>query len=41
MLVACRLAGLAALETHYAGIFALAQTARDHRDGLGATVGHQ
>jgi hypothetical protein len=41
MLVACRLAGLSALETHDAGIFALAQTVRDHRDGVDATVGYQ
>ena len=29
MLVACRLAGLSALETHYAGLVANAQTERD------------
>jgi hypothetical protein len=41
MLVACRLAGLSALEAHYAGHVALAQTAHDHRDELGAAVGRQ
>ena len=34
MLVACRLAGLSALEANYARLVAVAQTARDHRDGL-------
>jgi hypothetical protein len=39
MLVACRRAGRSALETHYAGLVALTQTAPTiRRDGVGAIV---
>jgi hypothetical protein len=43
MLVACRLAGLSALEAHYAGIIALRQSGESYSDVIIrlAAVGHE